>query len=170
MGEVLEKAVTETSQEVLDERELRPAVQPKIEITSFEEGQDLVYTINVDLMPEITPMDFSKLELTRLKATASDAEVDDALNRLAKDFRNSEPLKKARAAKEGDEAGRRVVFGVRASLIPVGVVARLSSLVGGRLRACHGISGQDVALRNDIRCRELLYHFARRGRERHGRK
>jgi trigger factor len=102
MGEVLEKAVTETSQEVLDERELRPAVQPKIEITSFEEGQDLVYTINVDLMPEITPMDFSKLELTRLKATASDAEVDDALNRLAKDFRNSEPLKKARAAKEGD--------------------------------------------------------------------
>ena len=102
MGEVLEKAVTETSQEVLDERELRPAVQPKIEITSFEEGQDLVYTINVDLMPEITPMDFSKLELTRLKATASDAEVDDALNRLAKDFRNSEPLKKARAATQGD--------------------------------------------------------------------
>lgn len=102
MGEVLEKAVTETSQEVLDERDLRPAVQPKIEISSFDEGKDLVYTINVDLMPEITPMDFSKLELTRLKAKASDAEVDDALGRLAKDFRNSEPLKKARAAKSGD--------------------------------------------------------------------
>ena len=43
LGEVLEKAVNETSQEVLQERDLRPAMQPKIEISSFEEGTDLFY-------------------------------------------------------------------------------------------------------------------------------
>ena len=86
MGEVLEKTVTETSQEVLDERELRPAVQPKIEIQSFEEGKDLVYTIGVDLMPDIKPMDFSSLSLTRLKAQAGDDEIEEALERMAKDF------------------------------------------------------------------------------------
>lgn len=102
MGEVLEKTVTETSQEVLDERELRPAVQPKIEIQSFEEGKDLVYTIGVDLMPEISPMDFSSIALTRLKASAGDSEIDEALERMAKDFRNSTPITEDRGAENGE--------------------------------------------------------------------
>ncbi len=104
LGEVLEKAVGETSQELLSERELRPAVQPKIEITSFDEGQDLVYTMGVDLMPEIEPMDFSKLSLTRLKAKIEDSEVDEAIERMAKDFRKSEPVEGDRAAEMGDLA------------------------------------------------------------------
>ncbi len=102
MGEVLEKAVTETSQEVLDERELRPAVQPKIEIQSFEEGKDLIYTIGVDLMPEIEPMDFSTLSLTRLKAKAGDEEIGEAIERMAKDFRNSAPIEEDRGAESGE--------------------------------------------------------------------
>ena len=102
MGEVLEKTVTETSQEVLDERELRPAVQPKIEIQSFEEGKDLVYTIGVDLMPEIEAMDFSSISLTRLKAAAEDSEIDEAIERMAKDFRNSTPIEEDRGAETGD--------------------------------------------------------------------
>ena len=40
--------------------ELRPAVQPKIEITSFDDGADLEYTMAVELMPEIEPMDFAR--------------------------------------------------------------------------------------------------------------
>lgn len=102
MGEVLEKAVNETSQKVLEEREIRPAGQPRIEIQSFEEGADLVYTIGVDLMPEIEPMDFSQIGLTRYKARVDDAEVDQALERLAKDFRKTEPVAESRAAQEGD--------------------------------------------------------------------
>lgn len=102
MGEVLEKAVSETSQAVLTERELRPAVQPKIEITSFEEGADLVYKMGVDIMPEITPMDFSTISLTRLKAIVPDSDVDEALEKMAKDFRKSEPVEEDRAAIDGD--------------------------------------------------------------------
>ena len=102
MGEVLEKAVTETSQEVLDERELRPAVQPKIEIQSFEEGKDLIYTIGVDLMPEIEAMDFSSIALTRLKASAGEDEVTEAIERMATDFRNSTPIEEDRGAENGD--------------------------------------------------------------------
>lgn len=102
MGEVLEKAVSETSQSVLTERDLRPAVQPKIEITSFEEGADLVYKMGVDIMPEITPMDFSTISLTRLKAIVPDTDVEEALEKMAKDFRKSEPVDDDRAAIDGD--------------------------------------------------------------------
>lgn len=102
LGEVIEKAVTETSQEVLDEREIRPAGQPKIEISSFDKGSDLVYTIGVDLMPDITPMDFSSIELTRMKAKVEESEVTEALERLAKDFRKTEPAADGKKAESGD--------------------------------------------------------------------
>ena len=102
LGEVIEKAVSETSREVLEEREIRPIGQPKIEISSFDKGADLVYTIGVDLMPDITPMDFSSISLTRLKPKIEDSEVDEAVERLAKDFRKTEPAPEGKAAASGD--------------------------------------------------------------------
>ena len=42
MGEVLEQAVNQGSQQAISEHELRPAMQPKIEVTSFDEGTDLL--------------------------------------------------------------------------------------------------------------------------------
>ena len=41
MGEVLEKTVSESTQKAMTDRGMRPAMEPKIEITSFEEGADL---------------------------------------------------------------------------------------------------------------------------------
>ncbi len=40
MGEVLERTVGETSQKAMEERNLRPVIQPKIEVTKFEDGSD----------------------------------------------------------------------------------------------------------------------------------
>ncbi|RED53336.1 trigger factor [Aestuariispira insulae] len=104
MGEVLEAAVNESSQEVLRQNELRPAMQPKIEIDSFDEGKDLIYKMGVECMPEIKEMDFGKIELTRLKAKVDDKEIEEAVERIAKDFRKSEPIAKARKMKSGDVA------------------------------------------------------------------
>ena len=79
-------------------------MQPKIEIDSFDEGKDLVFKMGVECMPEIKEMDFAKIELTRLKAKVDDKEVDEAVERIAKDFRKSEPVEKARKMKNGDVA------------------------------------------------------------------
>ena len=53
MGEVLEQTVNETSGQALQERNLRPAMQPNIEILSFNEGKDLEYKLAVEVLPEI---------------------------------------------------------------------------------------------------------------------
>ena len=55
--------MSESSQKTLEENGLRPAVQPKIEVTSFDEGTDLEYKMSVELMPDFEPMDFSTPEL-----------------------------------------------------------------------------------------------------------
>src|SRR3990172_4063063 len=75
MGEVLERAVNDSSSQAMSERGLRPAMQPKIEVTSFDEGKDLEYTLAVELLPEFEPMDFATLELERSVIEVQDSAV-----------------------------------------------------------------------------------------------
>lgn len=104
MGEVLEKTVATSSQKAMEERGLRPAMQPRIEITSFKEGGDLEYTMAVDVMPEVEPADLSKIKLERLVAEPPEAVVDEALQNIARSRRTSEPISGDRGAEKGDIA------------------------------------------------------------------
>ncbi|NNE83043.1 MAG: trigger factor [Alphaproteobacteria bacterium] len=101
-GEILETTLRERTQELLAERGLRPASQPRVEVTSFEEGSDLEYDVSVELLPDIGDVDFSTLELERDKVVATDTEINDTLQRLADQNKQSEPVETARAAKKGD--------------------------------------------------------------------
>src|SRR3546814_13567301 len=85
----------------MSERGIRPALQPKIEITTFDEGKDLEYTMAVEVLPEIVPADFSKIELERLNAEIGDDAVEDALKKIAAQQQSFEQPKQARAAKLG---------------------------------------------------------------------
>ena len=102
LGEILEGTVSESSQAVLTERSLKPAMQPKIEISSFDPGSDLVYTMAVDVMPEIEPVDFSTLTLTRYKPEITDEEVNNAMDELARNNRATQKIEKDRKTQSGD--------------------------------------------------------------------
>lgn len=102
MGEVLERTVNETTQKTLSERGLQAAMQPKIEITSFDAGKDLEYTMAVEILPEIKPIDFSKLKLEKLVAKADEKVIDETLERLASANKTSEPVSEKRKSKSGD--------------------------------------------------------------------
>ncbi len=102
MGEVLERAVGDSSQQVIQERGLRPAGQPDISVESFDEGQDLVYRMKLELLPDIEPMDFSQIQVTTQKIEVPDHEVDEALERLASQQKESKPVEQARPAQKGD--------------------------------------------------------------------
>jgi trigger factor len=83
MGEVLEQAVQHGSQQLMTERNLRPAGQPKIEIVKFEDGQDLEFSVAMEVIPEIKPVDFSTLSLERSVVEIPDLEVEENLKTLA---------------------------------------------------------------------------------------
>jgi trigger factor len=100
MGEVLERAVNDSSNEAMREHKLRPALQPKIEIVSFNEGKDLEYKLAVEVLPDVVPMNFTELSLERLRPEVPDAEVDQALERIAKQQRKNAPVD--RLAQSGD--------------------------------------------------------------------
>ena len=99
-GEVVQDAVNEGADEALKGRNLRPALQPRVEITVFDEGKDLEYTLAVEALPEIEPMDFHSIALERLQPEVPDSEVDQALDRLAQRQRRDERVE--RPAEKGD--------------------------------------------------------------------
>jgi len=93
MGEVVEAAVNEGSQKAIADNKLKPALQPRVEpvgsVEDVVEGKsDLTFKVIVDLMPEFTTTDVSKLTVERLTADITDADIDEALDRLAKNVRN----------------------------------------------------------------------------------
>ncbi len=102
LGEVLEKSVQDSSAQAIRERGLRPALQPKIEVTKFTEGADLEYTLAFETLPDIQPVDFGALEFERLKAEAGDTAVDEALERLRAQGKRTEPVSEARPTAAGD--------------------------------------------------------------------
>mgnify|MGYP002630360638 CR=1 FL=1 len=102
IGEVLEQTISESSAKAMSDNKLRPAMQPKIEITAFDEGKDLVYTMSIEIMPEIKQPDFAALEVERLTVTVTDDMADEALKRIAEEQKNYEKTDEARAATEAD--------------------------------------------------------------------
>jgi trigger factor len=102
MGEVLEATVQESSQEVLSERGLRPAGQPKIEVVSFDEGKDLEYDLSVEILPDIEIVDLAALELDRVKVTPTGDEINDAIDRIAQQNRKTKAIEKVRPSAKGD--------------------------------------------------------------------
>jgi len=104
LGEILEAAVNETSQQALDDKKIKPALQPKIEVKSkdFGEGNDLVYTVSVEAMPEFKVADLKAIKLTKLVTEPEDKEVNEALERIAANNQSTQVVEAKRGAKNDD--------------------------------------------------------------------
>ncbi len=101
-GEVLDDALTQTSAQALAEKDLRPAIRPTIQVTKFDDGDDLEYTMAVELMPEIEPGDFREISLTRQTVEVTDNEVSERLERLSSREKKTAPLEVDRPGRKGD--------------------------------------------------------------------
>ena len=101
-GEALEQAVNTSTAKAIEDRGLKPALQPKIDLKQLGEGKDVEFEVAVELLPEIGKLDFSGIELERLKATVPDKDVDEAMGRIAKANREQKPVDPPRPAKLGD--------------------------------------------------------------------
>jgi len=101
-GEVVESTIQESTQKAIEEKEFKPAVQPKIDLVTFEEGKDLEFSIELELLPEIELADLSAFKAEKLVAEAGDKEVDDTVAKMAENNKTSKPIEGARPAADGD--------------------------------------------------------------------
>ena len=99
-GEVLQNTLQASSAEAISERKLRPALPPKVDIVSADEGADLEYKMAIELLPEIPEPSFAALDIERLVVEVPEEEVDAAIERIAEQQRKSEVVE--RPAENGD--------------------------------------------------------------------
>ncbi|MGH6952982.1 MAG: trigger factor, partial [Alphaproteobacteria bacterium] len=101
-GEVVEKAVSDGSARAILDRGLRPAVRPTVDIKSDSDGTDLEFTMSLEVLPEIEPMDLSKIKIERLEVEVPDSEVEEATAKLTEQYKRTESVADNRPARVGD--------------------------------------------------------------------
>src|SRR6202789_1326733 len=107
MNEIVEQTVSESSQQAIKDNNLKPPFPPRVDLSSelaqvVDGKSDLEFTIKVDLMPEFEVTDVSKLKVEKLVAEVTEAEIDEAVQKLAQQTRSHSPRAAGEAAQNDD--------------------------------------------------------------------
>lgn len=102
LGDVLESAVNDSTTKIIKEKGLRPALQPKIEVKSFDDGKDLTYLMAFEILPEFEIADLKAVSVEKPVAKVADVAIDETLARIAEHKKASDLAPEGHAAKKGD--------------------------------------------------------------------
>ena len=111
-SEVLEKILKETSSQAIDEKKIRTAGQPKLDLKTYGEGKDLNYTLEIDELPKIKLNPIDKINYTDYEIEISESETDKKIKEISQNQNNFKDKKDNETASEGD----LVVFDYEASI------------------------------------------------------
>jgi len=111
-GEVLEKVLKETSTKALEEKKIKVAGQPKLDLKSYGEGKDLNYTLEIDELPTIKIQSLENIKFTDYEIKVTDEEVKKRIDDIAKNQKNFIDKKENETSQNGD----MVVFNYNATI------------------------------------------------------
>jgi len=103
-ADVLNNTVRESVDELMKEKKLRPALQPRVELgEGYEEGKDAEVSVELEVLPEIVAPSVEGLKLERLTVAVSEAQVDEAVQNIASQQKSYKDAAKTKKAGEGDQ-------------------------------------------------------------------
>jgi len=101
-GEVLEKILKETSTKALEEKKIKVAGQPKLELKSYGEGKDLNYTLEVNELPSIKLKSLDAIRFTNYEIKVSEDDTKKRIDDIAKNQNNFKEKDENEIAQNGD--------------------------------------------------------------------
>ena len=101
-GEVIDKVLKDTTTKALEENKIKPAGQPKIDLKSFGEGQDLEYIITVTELPNIDVSSINKIKVDDYEVKIDNTETDKRIDQIAKSQNNFKEVDEKYTAKTKD--------------------------------------------------------------------
>ena len=109
-GEVIDKILQESSNKALEEKKIKAAGQPKIDLKTFGEGKDLNYTIEVNSLPAVNLASFEKYTVNEYLLKIENKLVDEKIKEIAKNNKTYSDKN------EKSEKGNLVIFDYNASV------------------------------------------------------
>jgi trigger factor len=128
LDQVVNDALPSRYGQAVTESDLRPLGQPNIAVTKKEYGQELVFTAEVDVRPEITLPDLSALKITVDPIHVSDEDVDAELQSLRARFGTLTGVERPAAA--GDFVSIDLSANIDGQDVPEAATKGLSHEVG----------------------------------------
>ncbi|MFI1090879.1 trigger factor [Streptomyces sp. NPDC020917] len=131
-GAVLEEAINDALPkfytEAVNEGELKVLGQPDVDITEFNDGDELKFTAEVDIRPSIEIPDYSGIEVTVDAVEVSDEDVEKSLEQLRERFASTAPVE--RAAADGDVVVVDLEASVDGEVLEDGIAKGVSYTIG----------------------------------------
>ena len=111
-GEVLDKVLKESSSKALEDKKIKVAGQPKIDLKSHGEDKDLEYTIHVEQLPKIKTKGIEEIKITNYEIKTTNIDIDKRIKDIAKNQNNFKDKKNEETAAQGD----LVIFDYKATI------------------------------------------------------
>ena len=111
-GEVLEKILKETSTKALEEKKIKVAGQPKLDLKTYGEGKDLNYTLEIDELPSVKLKSLDTIKFTNYEIKVSEHETEKRIDDIAKNQKNF----KEKSVNEVAENGDLIAFDYKATI------------------------------------------------------
>ena len=111
-GEVIDNILKETSSKAIEEKKIRMASQPKIELKTFSEGKDLEYSMEITELPKINIKKIEDIKYKSYDIEVSKEETEKRLSEISKNQNNFEDKKDNEVAQKGD----MVIFDYKATV------------------------------------------------------
>jgi len=102
-GEVVDNILRETSSKAINEKKLKVAGQPKIDLKQFGEGKDLNYELQIDLLPNVVLKNFDKFKATEFKVEIEDKIIQEKLKVISNQNKQFEDKNEKDQAIIGDQ-------------------------------------------------------------------
>ena len=102
-GEVVDKILRETTTKAIDEKKLKVAGQPKINLKQFGEGKDLNYEIEIDCLPSVSLKSLDNFKATDFNVKIEDKIIDEKLKEIASQNKQFEDKNEKEKAIKGDQ-------------------------------------------------------------------
>jgi trigger factor len=102
-AEIAEAAVNDAADRLMAERSLRPAMQPRLEVTKPGQGSDLEFTLELEVLPEITVPELTDITIDKPVAKVNETVLQGALDKLAAQRQAFKTIEEARPAVEGEQ-------------------------------------------------------------------
>ncbi|MDF2494104.1 trigger factor [Sphingomonas sp.] len=103
LQDALNTSIQEGIQTLLSEKQLRPAIQPSVQLADgYEPGKDAELTVELEVLPQVPTPAIDDLKLEKLTVPADDAVIDEQLQKFADQTKKWEDAEEGYAAKMGD--------------------------------------------------------------------
>ena len=101
-GEVLDQILKETSTKAIEEKKIKVAGQPKLDLKSYGEGKDLNYTLEIDELPSIKLKSIENIKFIDYEIKVTEKEIEKRIDDIAKNQNNFKDKNENENAKNGD--------------------------------------------------------------------